>query len=150
MIFDVMAFKNDVSFWSNIQNFEGISVRAIGWRAISQVSMMEELINGLDFNYTSFFSFCFTSLQIVILLYLYDNDTSRLVLLSNFVSTAIELWKLTKAMKISLRWNGIIPVGFNVSPLFFALLFIFLCFPHSNLYELIPVWQIECRRKENR
>ncbi|XP_022689629.1 cleft lip and palate transmembrane protein 1-like protein isoform X2 [Varroa jacobsoni] len=86
MIFDVMAFKNDVSFWRNIDNFEGISVRAIGWRALS---------------------------QIVILLYLYDNDTSRLVLLSNLVSTAIELWKLAKAMKVSICWKKILPVGFK-------------------------------------
>ncbi|OQR77164.1 cleft lip and palate transmembrane protein 1 protein-like, partial [Tropilaelaps mercedesae] len=86
MIFDVMAFKNDVSFWRNIDNFEGISVRGIAWRALSQV---------------------------IILLYLYDNDTSRLVLLSNFISTAIELWKLTKAMKVSIRWKGLVPIGFN-------------------------------------
>ncbi|XP_028968040.1 cleft lip and palate transmembrane protein 1-like protein [Galendromus occidentalis] len=84
LIFDVMAFKNEVSFWKNIRNFEGISVRTIGWRSLS---------------------------QIVILLYLYDNDTSRLVLFSTAVSTLIEIWKLSKALKVSVKWRQKLPFG---------------------------------------
>ena len=39
--------------------------------------------------------------QLVILLYLVDNETSYVVLISSFLGTGIEFWKVTKAMKVS-------------------------------------------------
>ena len=48
--------------------------------------------------------------QLVIFLYLLDNDTSYMVLVSNGVGIAIEFWKLSKALSISfaggkISWN---------------------------------------------
>lgn len=37
--------------------------------------------------------------QLVIMLYLFDNDTSWMILLSNVVGFGIEVWKLRKAVK---------------------------------------------------
>ncbi len=39
--------------------------------------------------------------QLIIFLYLLDNETSMVVLLSSGVGTAIEFWKVTKAMDVS-------------------------------------------------
>jgi len=71
-VFDVLAFKNDISFWRQKQSMKGLSFR----------SMLLNL----------FF-------QSVIFLYLCDNDTSWMILFSNGMGLAIEVWKLRKAIK---------------------------------------------------
>jgi len=71
-VFDMLAFKNDISFWKNNKSMKGLSFRSM-------------LIN-------LFF-------QTVIFLYLADNDTSWMILLSSGVGLAIEVWKLRKAIK---------------------------------------------------
>lgn len=74
-VFDFLAFKNDIGFWKNNKSMEGLSAQSV-------------LIN----------AFC----QLVILLYLFDNETSFVVLISAAVGTAIEFWKVTKAMDVTL------------------------------------------------
>ncbi len=71
-VFDFLAFKNDVQFWKNNKSMVGISFRSM-------------LIN--------------TFFQAIIFLYLCDNDTSWMILLSSGVGLAIEVWKLGKAVK---------------------------------------------------
>jgi len=76
-VFDILAFKNDISFWKNNKSMKGLSFRAM-------------LLN-------LFF-------QTVIFLYLADNDTSWMILISSGVGLVIEFWKLRKAIKsVSLR-----------------------------------------------
>eukprot|EP01097_Dermamoeba_algensis_P009932 TRINITY_DN7156_c0_g1_i1.p1 TRINITY_DN7156_c0_g1~~TRINITY_DN7156_c0_g1_i1.p1 ORF type:complete len:308 (-),score=56.74 TRINITY_DN7156_c0_g1_i1:17-940(-) len=82
-IFDFLAFKNDIAFWKNRKSMEGLSVRTI-------------LLN--------------TICHFVIFLYLLDNDTSWVILISNFVGLLIEIWKIQKAMIIKLSWRGYIPI----------------------------------------
>ena len=77
-LFDVLAFKNDVSFWRNQKSLEGISLRTT-------------MLN-------AFF-------QLVILLYLVDNDTSWMILLSSLVGFVIDLWKIKKALRIQRDQN---------------------------------------------
>ena len=43
--------------------------------------------------------------QLVILLYLFDNDTSWMILGSSCVGLVIELWKLRKAISINVSWQ---------------------------------------------
>lgn len=74
-LFDFLAFKNDIQFWKERKNFDGLSLRTI-------------LLN--------------IGLQSVILLYLFDNDTSWLILLSSCVGLAIDIWKLRKVVVISI------------------------------------------------
>ncbi|KAI9101712.1 cleft lip and palate transmembrane protein 1-domain-containing protein [Phlyctochytrium arcticum] len=69
--FDFLAFKNDIQFWQKRKNMEGLSFRTI-------------VIN-------VFF-------QAVILLYLADNDTSWMVLISSGVGLVIEIWKIQKTV----------------------------------------------------
>ena len=71
-LFDMLAFKNDISFWKNNKSMKGLSFK----------SMTLNL----------FF-------QTVIFLYLADNDTSYMILVSSGVGLAIEGWKCTKAIK---------------------------------------------------
>ena len=73
-VFDVLAFKNDISFFKNKKSMEGISIRSMVLNA------------------------CF---QIVILAYLADNDTSMMVLASNGLGLVIEFWKISKAITVS-------------------------------------------------
>lgn len=75
-VFDMLAFKNDIGFWKDKKNVQGLSVRTI-------------LIN------------CFC--QLVIFLYLLDSETSMVVLFSAGVGTAIEFWKVTKAMEVTVE-----------------------------------------------
>lgn len=74
-VFDMLAFKNDIGFWKDNKSMEGLSARTV-------------LIN----------AFC----QLVILLYLFDNQTSMVILFSSVLGTGIEFWKVTKAMKVSM------------------------------------------------
>ncbi|KAL0481668.1 hypothetical protein AKO1_012561 [Acrasis kona] len=77
-IFDFLAFKNDIAFWKDRKSMEGLSVRTI-------------FIN------------CF--MQLVIFLYLFDNDTSWMILISSFVGLLIEFWKIKKAVNVSIDKN---------------------------------------------
>lgn len=74
-VFDILAFSNDIKFFKKKKSMEGLSLHSM-------------IVN--------------TFFQIVILLYLFDNDTSYMVLLSNAIGVAIEIWKISKAMTISL------------------------------------------------
>jgi len=67
MVFDFLAFKNDITFWKDRKTTEGLSVRTI-------------LLN--------------TGCQVVIFLYLLDNETSWMVVLSAGVGCIIECWKI--------------------------------------------------------
>jgi len=81
-VFDFLAFKNDISFWKNNKSMEGLSVKTI-------------MLN----------TFC----QLIIFLYLVDNDTSWLILISSGVGLAIEFWKIQKAMIVTFEWKGMFP-----------------------------------------
>ncbi|KIM31321.1 hypothetical protein M408DRAFT_320336 [Serendipita vermifera MAFF 305830] len=75
MIFEMLAFKNDVSHWKNKKELVGVSVRTI----ITNVVV-----------------------QLVILLYLLDNnaDTSWMIVFGQGMGMVIEAWKVTKAVDI--------------------------------------------------
>lgn len=73
-VFDMLAFKNDISFFKNKKSMEGISIRSM-------------IVNA--------------SFQIVILAYLADNETSMMVLVSNGLGLVIEFWKISKAVTVS-------------------------------------------------
>ena len=74
-LFDFLAFKNDIQFWRKKKNMAGLSVHSLG-------------VN------------CF--FQTVIFLYLMDNDTSWMILISSGVGVVIEFWKLGKAFNVTL------------------------------------------------
>jgi len=81
-VFEFLAFKNDIQFWKNNKSMEGLSVRSIILHAIS---------------------------QLIVFLYLLDNETSYMILVSCGFSIIIEVWKIGKAMIVELKWNGSIP-----------------------------------------
>lgn len=47
--------------------------------------------------------------QIIIFLYLLDNETSWMIILSSGVGVLIELWKITKAFSVTIDRNGPFP-----------------------------------------
>ena len=49
-------------------------------------------------------------MQLIIFLYLLDNETSTVVLFSAGIGTLIEFWKVTKAMKVSIDWSTGVPL----------------------------------------
>jgi len=84
LLFDFLAFKNDVNFWRGKKTMEGLSRKTILWRAFSQS---------------------------VIFLYLMDEETSLLVLIPAGVGALIEIWKVTKALHIKVSLRGGITYG---------------------------------------
>jgi len=82
-VFDFLAFKNDISFWKNKKSLEGLSVRTMTLNTIFQV---------------------------VIFLYLVDNDTSWVILISSGIGLLIEFWKLQKAMIVKVDWTKRFPI----------------------------------------
>jgi len=80
MVFDFLAFRNDISFWKTRKSLEGLSVRSV---------------------LVSFFC------QLIIFLYLADSETSWMILLSAGVGVAIEGWKITRTNDVSV--NGTFP-----------------------------------------
>ena len=47
--------------------------------------------------------------QFIVFLYLFDNDTSFMILVSVAVGIAIEMWKITKAVNVSIDRSGSFP-----------------------------------------
>ncbi|KAK6642345.1 hypothetical protein RUM43_003846 [Polyplax serrata] len=72
LLFDFLAFKNDVKFWRNKSTMEGLSFRTVLWRAFTQV---------------------------VILLYLIDERASLIVLGPSGIGALIEIWKVVKVVR---------------------------------------------------
>ncbi|XP_017052179.1 cleft lip and palate transmembrane protein 1-like protein [Drosophila ficusphila] len=81
MLFDFLSFKNDVAFWRKKRSYEGLSTRTTMWRAFS---------------------------QIIIFLYLLDENTSYLVLVPVGLGTLIELWKCKKILRLELSFSGLV------------------------------------------
>lgn len=83
MVFDYLAFKNDVGFYKNRKDYTGISGRSILSNFVCSA---------------------------IILLYLLDNDyTSWLIVGSMIVSTAIEGWKVNRVLRPRLAWYALLP-----------------------------------------
>lgn len=97
-IFEMLAFKSDVSHWRNKKDNVGVSVRTI-------------LANG------KFIAPCQTShhvfltiksivfMQLIIFLYLIDNteNTSYMILFGQGMGILVEAWKITKSVDVRLR-----------------------------------------------
>ncbi|CAA6660183.1 unnamed protein product [Spirodela intermedia] len=72
-VFDFLAFKNDIQFWNKNKSMEGLSAKSV---VVSFIC------------------------QLIVFLYLLDNDTSWMILASSGVGCCIEFWKIGKAMHI--------------------------------------------------
>ncbi|KAJ6766345.1 CLEFT LIP AND PALATE ASSOCIATED TRANSMEMBRANE PROTEIN-RELATED [Salix purpurea] len=82
-VFDFLAFKNDIQFWNKNKSMEGLSAKSV---VVSFIS------------------------QLIVFLYLLDNDTSWMILGSSGVGCCIEFWKIGKAMHIEIDRSGRIPM----------------------------------------
>lgn len=82
-VFDFLAFKNDIQFWNKNKSMEGLSAKSV---VVSFVC------------------------QLIVFLYLLDNDTSWMILASAGVGCCIEFWKIGKAMHIEVDRSGKIPM----------------------------------------
>uniref|UniRef100_A0A803KNK9 Cleft lip and palate associated transmembrane protein n=1 Tax=Chenopodium quinoa TaxID=63459 RepID=A0A803KNK9_CHEQI len=82
-LFDFLAFKNDIQFWNKNKSMEGLSAKSV---VVSFIS------------------------QLIVFLYLLDNDTSWMILVSSGIGCCIEFWKIGKAMHIELDRSGRIPL----------------------------------------
>ncbi|KAH8306888.1 hypothetical protein KR018_011695, partial [Drosophila ironensis] len=81
ILFDFLSFKNDVLFWRQKKSYVGLSTRTTLWRAFS---------------------------QIVILLYLVDENTSFLVVSPIAMGCLIELWKCKKILRLQFSFSGMV------------------------------------------
>lgn len=85
-IFEFLAFKNDIQFWKERRSLEGLSVRSVFFNVFQSV---------------------------IVLLYVWDNDTNIMIRISVGIGLLIELWKIKKVINIEINRErkllGIIP-----------------------------------------
>lgn len=81
-IFDFFAFKNDIQFWNKNKSMEGLSAKSV---VVSFIC------------------------QLIVFLYLLDNETSWMIIASSGVGCCIEFWKIGKAMHIEVDRSGRFP-----------------------------------------
>ena len=74
MLFDTLAFKNDIQFWQNLEKMDGLSGRAQTGSLVCQV---------------------------VILAYLHHEESSVLVLLPAAFGVLVQAWKCFKVIKLT-------------------------------------------------
>ncbi|THD22854.1 Cleft lip and palate transmembrane protein 1, partial [Fasciola hepatica] len=85
LLFDFLAFKNDIAFWRKTNNTAGLSTRTVVWRFVS---------------------------SLIIFLHLWEERSSMLVVVPMGISTCIELWKLCRITKLTvslhhgLQWGA--------------------------------------------
>jgi len=87
MIFEFLAFKNDVQFWQGCDP-----------AMLNKYMSVQSIVAGIF-------------MQIVLLMYLWDESANFLVLITSVVGILIDVWKVQRAMQ--LRWmriGGVIPV----------------------------------------
>jgi hypothetical protein len=84
LLFDMLALKSDVSFWSSSTSLRGLSVRALA----------------VDF-----------ASQLVVTLFLHSEGSSLLVIVPQALGNALGAWKLLRAFGVvwTLRWH-VLPV----------------------------------------
>lgn len=77
-VLEFLAFKNDIHFWKDRDSVRGISVRSL---------------------------FIQAGMSIIVFLYLLDHEeqTSYLILVPAALSIGIDLWKITKACKVTFK-----------------------------------------------
>lgn len=73
-LFEFLAFKNDIAFWKNANSMKGISVKSV---------------------------FIETAFNLIIFLYLWDNESSYMITIPNGIGVLISLWKINKATDVS-------------------------------------------------
>jgi len=78
-VFEFLAFKNDIQFWNNKKTMEGLSVRSVFFNVFQ---------------------------NLIVVLYVFDNDTNTVIRLSCFVGLAIEIWKVTKVTDVSFDYEN--------------------------------------------
>merc|ERR1719481_568790 len=74
-VFEFLAFKNDIQFWKDKKTMEGLSVRSVFFNVFQ---------------------------NIIVVLYVFDNDTNTVIRISCFVGLVIEIWKVTKVTDVTL------------------------------------------------
>jgi len=85
-VFEFLAFKNDIQFWNKKKSVEGLSVRSVFFNVFQ---------------------------NLIVVLYVFDNDTNTVIRISCFVGLAIEIWKVTKVQDVSFDFEnkvcGVLP-----------------------------------------
>jgi len=77
MIFELLAFKNEIQFWNSKKegkNLEGLSIRSVLTSIVQSV---------------------------IVFLYILDNEANFMVLMNVFVGMLIDFWKIGKVLKIT-------------------------------------------------
>lgn len=78
-VFEFLAFKNDIQFWRNRKSLEGLSVNSVLFGCLT---------------------------QLIVLLYVLDNDTNTIVKISIGIGLLIELWKVPKVCTINFDYDN--------------------------------------------
>lgn len=87
MIFEYLAFKNDVEFWRKTKPEE-----------LTKYMSVRSVLGGIG---------C----QIVILTYLWDQSANLLVAVTSLIAILIDCWKIQRVMKWTIVWIfGIVPI----------------------------------------
>uniref|UniRef100_A0AC35TZT1 Cleft lip and palate transmembrane protein 1-like protein n=1 Tax=Rhabditophanes sp. KR3021 TaxID=114890 RepID=A0AC35TZT1_9BILA len=86
IVVDFLSFTTDISFWKSRKDMRGLSMKVLVWNCFSDT---------------------------IILLYLYEQKSSLLIIIPCGIRIVIELWKLSKATKTEVTFKYLIIPSFQ-------------------------------------
>lgn len=107
LLFDFLAFKNDISYWRARKTTVGLSSRTTLWRCFSQVVVFLYLLEEKSSLLVTCPAALGTLIEVRLVLRIVRRSSYKTPI--NIIFLIFQVWKVTKAFKVSFVFQGGLP-----------------------------------------